>query len=145
MASADNDNLEMFETGDHTVVNFKNIRGLDVMLDTINIIELLEHWEQYDHKKLMLNLRNIKRLSSAELGKLVLMREMLLIVGATLSLCNVSSLIQENLRRTGFNKLIKIEPYPGDDADGVLARIIPPRPSRSGAVSIKLPPSEEDA
>jgi anti-sigma B factor antagonist len=145
MASSDDKSLDIHVFGDVTVVEFKATKGIDDPIAHLVGMDLRAYVQQHGCKKLMFNFRNIEYLSSAALGKLVVLRSMVLTAGATLCFCNVSSRILEALGITGFDRLFKIEPYPDDNTEGVVARLKPPKPSLDGAVSLRQPPSDEDA
>lgn len=99
--------------------------------------------------KLLLNLKNIRVISSADLGRLVLLSKKLdnHHNRNQLVLCNVSAQIMEALKITGLIRKFTIVPDAGDrdgGSCGMPAPLIPPQPSNIAKVTLWPPLTEVD-
>jgi anti-sigma B factor antagonist len=141
--------LEVENIGDVTVVNFTDKKILEEA--TIHAIgdELFGLADQLGPRKMLLNFSNVEYLSSAALGKLIVLNKKVCNVGGQLALCNIDPQIYEVFEITKLNKLFRLERRAdNDDSDGncggVSARLKPPKPSGGGHVALKPPPPEWD-
>lgn len=106
----------MFETndnGDVTIFYFQNNRILDEATVQTLGTELLEAAARTKNGKLLLNFRSVELMSSAMIGKLVLLRNRCEEAGVSLAFCEISSNVMEVFSLMKLDKIVKI--YPDED------------------------------
>ncbi|GEM_PF-1664811 len=87
--------LEIKEIGDVSVGYFQNTRILDeATVQTVGA-ELLEAAARTKDNKLVLNFRNVVLMSSAMIGKLVLLRNRCKEAGVRLAFCEITENVKE--------------------------------------------------
>ncbi|MFC1806002.1 tetratricopeptide repeat protein [Planctomycetota bacterium] len=118
------------ESGDVTIVTFTGSGLVDQ--EAIEDIgeQLLSLVDELGRRRIVLDLASVKLMSSAALGRLVVLHKRLRVVGGRLALCNIVPEIHEALVLTKLNMLFRIEPHPLEDAGGELStqasRLTPP-------------------
>lgn len=110
--------LEVSEVGDVTVVRFVDRK----ILDESNIQELGEELfqlvDEEKRKKLLLNFTSVGFLSSAALGKLIMLEKKVKAQGGMLKLSNIKPEIYEVFELTRLNKYFDIR---DEEADALAA------------------------
>ena len=108
--------LELTEVGDVAVIRFVDYK----ILNETNIQalgqELFRVVEKEGHHKLLLNFSNVQFLSSAALGKLILLDKKVKANNGKLKLSNISPEVYEVFAITKLNKLFDIKE---DEADAL--------------------------
>lgn len=108
--------LDFNEVGDITVVRFRDQR----ITEDINIQELGQELFQLVEadfrKKLLLNFANVEFLSSAALGKLIILEKKIKTHEGVLKLSNIRPAIYEVFEMTRLNRLFDIK---DDEADAL--------------------------
>jgi anti-sigma B factor antagonist len=100
--------LEVEDIGDITVVNFLDKKILDDQNIQIIGEQLLGLVEELGRQKILLNFGNVEFLSSAALGKLIVLNRKLADVGGKLVLCNIDRNIYDVFEITRLNKVFTI-------------------------------------
>ena len=101
--------LDVSQIGDVTVVRFRDRRFNDDPRVQEMARELLQLVEQEGHKKLLLNFSSVGTLSSAALGKLIMLDEKAKARGGVLKLSNISPELYEGFTSTKLDRLFDIE------------------------------------
>ncbi len=100
--------LEVEDIGDITVVNFLDKKILDDQNIQMIGEQLMSLVDELGRSKVLLNFGNVEFLSSAALGKLVLLNRKLSEVDGKLVLCNIDAQIYEVFEITRLNKVFTI-------------------------------------
>ena len=100
--------LEVEDIGDITVVNFLDKKILDDQNIQVIGEQLLKLVEELGRQKILLNFSNVEFLSSAALGKLIVLNRKLNETGGKLVLCNIDRNIYEVFEITKLNKVFAI-------------------------------------
>lgn len=101
--------LEIKQVGDVTVVCFQNTRILDEATVQTLGTELLEAAARANGK-LLLNFKNVVLMSSAMIGKLVLLRNRCDEGGVRLAFCEITSNVKEVFSLMKLDKIVDIYP-----------------------------------
>ena len=101
--------LEVEDIGEVTVVNFTDRKVLDEQNIQVIGEQLFNLVEEAGRKKILLNFANVEYLSSAALGKLILLNNKLKTAGGRLILCNIDPQIYEVFEITKLNKVFNIQ------------------------------------
>ena len=148
MSDSHDQDFDVREIGDVTVVGFRAKRILDELAAQAMAEQLFRLVDRSSGKKLLLDFEHVEYLSSTALGKLINLHKHVMNKAGRLSFCNVSPQIHELFVITKLDKFFPMDPSPdNDDSDGdmsgVPARLKPPKPSGGGAVSLQPPGSGE--
>src|SRR5215813_8025387 len=108
--------LEVEDIGDITVVSFLDKKILDDQNIQIIGEQLLSLVEELGRTKILLNFSNVEFLSSAALGKLIVLNRKLTEVGGKLVLCSIDRNIYDVFEITRLNKVFTIAK---DEQDGL--------------------------
>lgn len=110
--------LEVEDIGDITVVNFVDKRIIDS--ENIEIIgqQLMSLVDELGRTKLLLNFGNVELLSSAALGKLIILNRRVTEAGGKLVLCAIEKNIYEVFQITRLDTKFTIKP---DEQSGLQA------------------------
>ena len=100
--------LVVEDIGDITVVNFVDKKILDDQNIQVIGEQLLSLVEELGRQKILLNFANVEFLSSAALGKLIVLNRKLNETGGKLVLCNIDRNIYEVFEITKLNKVFAI-------------------------------------
>ena len=100
--------LEVEDIGDITVVNLLDKKILDDQNIQVIGEQLLSLVEELGRQKILLNFANVEFLSSAALGKLIVLNRKLNETGGKLVLCNIDRNIYEVFEITKLNKVFAI-------------------------------------
>ena len=108
--------LEIELIGDVTVVRFTDKKLIDDQ--TIRLVgdQLCSLVDEQGRRKILLNFGNVEYLSSAALGKLIILHKKAIAAGGRLVLYNIDPQIYEVFAVTKLNKLFDIRRR-GDDDD----------------------------
>ena len=101
--------LEVEDIGEVTVVNFTDRKILDEQNIQVIGEQLFNLVDEAGRKKILLNFANVEYLSSAALGKLILLNNKLKTTGGRLILCNIDPQIYEVFEITKLNKVFNIQ------------------------------------
>lgn len=114
--SAGQRRLDIETIGDITIARFVDKKILDE--NNIQIIgnQLFGLVEEDDRKRIILDFSNVEYLSSAALGKLIMMDKKVKAVGGKLRLCSIRPDIYEVFAITKLNKLFDMK----DDQDAAM-------------------------
>jgi anti-sigma B factor antagonist len=102
--------LSVQKDGDVTVASFDNDRILDELLIQKLGDELIGLTQGTDVQKLLLDFRNVEFMSSAMIGKLVLVNKKCGAANKPLRFCCINSNLMEVFRLTNLDKVFKIDP-----------------------------------
>ena len=97
--------LEVEDIGDITVVNFLDKKILDDQNIQLIGEQLMNLVDELGRSKILLNFGNVEFLSSAALGKLIVLNRKLGEVNGKLVLCNIDPQIYEVFEITKLNKV----------------------------------------
>ena len=97
--------LEVEDIGDITVVNFLDKKILDDQNIQVIGEQLTSLVDELGRNKILLNFGNVEFLSSAALGKLIVLNRKLNEVNGKLVLCNIDPQIYEVFEITRLNKV----------------------------------------
>src|SRR5262245_42220355 len=97
--------LEVEDIGDITVVNFLDKKILDDQNIQMIGEQLMSLVDELGRSKILLNFGNVEFLSSAALGKLIVLNRKLAEVNGKLVLCNIDPQIYEVFEITKLNKV----------------------------------------
>jgi anti-sigma B factor antagonist len=102
--------LEVQVLDNVAVVNFMASRILDDQIIQQVGDQLNSLVDQDGHQRILLNFSKVEYLSSAALGKLVVLRKKVESVKGKLALCDIDENIFEAFKITGFDRIFKIFP-----------------------------------
>ena len=100
--------LGAWKHGDVTVVRFGEHRILDELAVKQIGDELNEIADQVDCRNLLLNFASVAGLSSAMLGKLLMLQQKMASKGGRLTLCEIEPEVQEVFTTTKLNHILDI-------------------------------------
>ena len=100
--------LEVEDLGEVTVVNFTDRKILDEQNIQVIGEQLFNLVDEAGRKKILLNFANVEYLSSAALGKLILLNNKLKAAGGRLILCNIDPQIYEVFEITGLKRVFNM-------------------------------------
>ena len=96
--------------GEVTVVSFENDKILDEMLIQQLGDELIELTQNDDVKKIVVNFDQVEFMSSAMIGKLVLLNKKCGAANKPLRFCSINSNLMEVFRLTNLDSVFPIDP-----------------------------------
>jgi anti-sigma B factor antagonist len=135
--------LRVEDIGDVTVVDFAGAKVLGEPAAQAVVGRLFRLVDQLGRTKVLLNFGGVEYVSSAFLGKLIVLNKKVRTAGGRLVVCNVSSEIDPVLESTDLGR-DRGEDDPDGGWCGVLARLKPPKPAGGGAAALRPPPPEPD-
>ena len=100
--------LEVEDIGDITVVNFVDKKILDEQNIQVIGEQLFQLVDELGRRKVLLNFKNVEFLSSAALGKLIMLAKRAAKWGAPVVLAHLDPLIKEVFDVTHLNKLFRL-------------------------------------
>jgi len=100
--------LEVRDVGDITVVLFIGRTILDNQIVQAIGEKLFSLVDELDRRKIIINLTNVKCLSSAAFGKLISLQKKIVAANGKLMLCNVDKHVSEVFETLHINRLFNI-------------------------------------